>query len=61
VNIKNKYNVGDIVYLVSDSEQRKCQIVRIIVTPLGIMYEISSDFDVVECYEIELSETKDLS
>jgi len=60
VNIKNKYNIGDFVYLVSDSDQKKCQIVRIIITPIGLLYEVSSDFDTSECYEIELSETKDV-
>jgi hypothetical protein len=55
MNIKNKYEIGDPVYLVTDGEQVIGQVIGIIVTPIGIMYNVRFDCEVMEVYDIEIT------
>lgn len=58
LKINNTFSIGQIVYFVTDSDQLDRLIVYIKVTPNGVLYGISSFEEEIECYEIELSDTK---
>lgn len=58
LRINNKFNLGDMVYILSDADQNEYQIIYILVTPIGLIYGVSKGGEVVDCYEIELSATK---
>lgn len=62
MNIKNKFSLGDTVFLVTDPEQMKRLIVGITVLPGGIlMYSCAhADEEVTDHYEMELSDTEDV-
>lgn len=51
----HKFDCGDEVYLISDQEQIKRQVVCVVKTPLGYMYAIRMDGVLVEVYEFELT------
>lgn len=57
--INNKFNIGDRVYLVTDSEQRAYMVLEIYVGVGMLAYKIvNGTCDYVAC-EIELSKDKD--
>ena len=58
LTIKNKFDIGDIVYLVSDGEQYKRQITGIQVNANGLYYVLACNGDESLHFEIEISKTK---
>jgi hypothetical protein len=54
--IDNKFSIGQIVYLVTDSEQLKRIVSRIIVTPTGLVYELNSGVVQSSHYDFEISD-----
>jgi hypothetical protein len=55
MTIKNKYEIGDPVFLVTDPEQVPGQVVYIVVQPIGLMYGVRFDTEVLEVYSMEIS------
>ena len=55
LTIKNKFNIGDFVYLSSDADQYKGLIVFIQINPNGLMYGVSYAGEISLHFEIELS------
>ena len=53
--INNKFNIGDFVYLKHDPEQIRMMITSIKVSPMEIMYMVSSGMNESPFYEMELS------
>lgn len=59
--IEISHDVGDIVYLKTDSEQRERMVTGITIRPIGITYKLScGEYDETTHYEIELTNTKDI-
>ena len=59
--VDNKFDFGDIVYVVTDGEQRPCQITEICVLPSKmIVYVTSRDGLEGRFYDFELSREKDM-
>lgn len=59
IKVQNKYSIGQMVYLVSDPDQLERQVIYIVVSSAGLMYGVRVGVeDPLECYDIELSETK---
>lgn len=58
MNVKNKFNHSQIVYLIHDPEQHERMITQIIITPNGLMYMLSCGDEQSEHYEIEIGEDK---
>lgn len=57
--IDNKFNIGDIVYLKTDMEQRERMVTCISIRPTGISYAISCDTEESWHYDIELSTVRE--
>ena len=56
-----KYNIEDIVYLVTDNEQLQRIILSITVYPNNLfMYEVANGTDISEHYEFELCENENV-
>lgn len=55
MEIKNKFNIGDIVYLVTDGDQKQRMITGINVRDAGIIYAISSGTEETNHFECEIS------
>ena len=55
-----KYNIGQWVYLKTDTEQLKRMVTAILISPNGITYELSCGSETRSFYEIEISEEKDV-
>jgi hypothetical protein len=58
--IENKFNLGDSVYLSTDSDQHKRIVVGICVWPCGIKYELGYGSITTWHHEIEMSIEKDV-
>lgn len=58
MKITSRYNLGDLVYLVTDPEKDRVMIIAITITPNGVIYTVSKGSEQFPCYEIEMSETK---
>lgn len=58
--IENKYNLGDCVYLKTDTEQQMRMVTGINITPGNLLYELSVGDKTSRHYEFELSETEDI-
>jgi ribosomal protein L21E len=56
MNIKNKFSIGQPVYLVTDPEQIPGMVVHITITPIGLIYGVRFDCEVLEVYDNEISE-----
>ena len=61
MTINNKFNIGDIVYLVTDPLQQKRIITGIVVRKTTIMYHMALGNDESGHYDFEISTTKDFS
>ena len=61
ITIKSIYEIGQIFYLVGDPEQKQRVLIKLIATPIGIMYGLDSDDYYDEYYACQISETKDLT
>jgi hypothetical protein len=60
MTIKNLYDIGEILYLKTDPEQREMIVTAIIIRPEGLIkYELRCGTEVSEHYNVELSDTKD--
>ena len=57
---ESKYKLGDVVFLVTESDQNAWQIIQIIITPSGNMYYLSCGTSVYQAYEIEITNEKDV-
>lgn len=53
--IENKYNIGDIVYLKTDKDQKPCQVIGILINSLGTLYDVRIGVDVFTFTDIELT------
>lgn len=60
LTIDNEYNMGDIVYVKTDSEQLPRIVTAIIVTGRDILYECAAFVDISSHYGFELSPEKDI-
>jgi len=61
IKINNKFNIKDIVYLVTDPDQRKWIITYITIHDNNsFLYGVSCGVETTDCYEFELSADKDL-
>lgn len=58
--IDNKYNIGDFVYLNTDTEQKKRLVISISVSPTGIRYCLSCGNNDTWHYDIEISKEIDV-
>ena len=59
ITINNKFKLGSMVYIISDDEQLKRQIISIEVYPDGShSYEVACGERSNYCFEVELSEEK---
>ena len=59
IKIPAEYLIKDFVYLGTDPEQNKRQVIAIIVLPSDLMYRISYNGEDIECYGFELSKEPD--
>lgn len=53
--IDNKFNIGDLVYIVTDTDQNPQQVTQIVVTQSGLVYHISGNSGIQQVYDFELS------
>lgn len=58
--IEIQYDIGDVVYLKTDTEQYERIVVGITIRPIGIVYQLAYEDDESSHYEIEMSDTKDV-
>lgn len=60
MTIKTKFKFGDSVYVKNDSAQIEYLLVGVIQRPGSLSYELSYLGDIIEVYEFEVSDTKDI-
>lgn len=60
MEIKTQFNIGDIVYLKHDFEQKPRMIISLKINPYDQNYELACGIDVSYHYDIELSKEKDI-
>jgi hypothetical protein len=60
LTLKNKYGIGQFVYLVHDPEQVPRMVVFLQINPNGLWYGLSLNGEESTHYEIELSKEKAL-
>ena len=59
--IDNKYEIGDIVYIVTDEDQKKRMVTSIVIYKAGeIVYKIVCGTNYSEHYDFELSDKKNI-
>ncbi len=58
--IENKYEIGEMVFIVTDREQLPRQVTAIKITPGTILYQLACGTMVSDHYEVELSTEKNL-
>lgn len=58
--IENRFNIGDIVYLKTDNEQRERMVYAIHVYPHSIMYALTKGTETSSHYEMEITAEKDV-
>jgi hypothetical protein len=56
--VDNKFQLGDIVYLKTDVDQKSRMITKISVSQQGLLYMVVCGTETTDHYEIELSEEK---
>jgi uncharacterized phosphosugar-binding protein len=59
--IDNKYNIGDIVYIVTDVDQLPCMVTSLEVTSKDVLYHVSRNGLNTVMYDMELSKEKEHS
>lgn len=60
--IDNKYDIADIVYLLTDEEQKKRVVTKISILPEDrLLYELSCGSNASEHYEFEITEEKNIA
>jgi hypothetical protein len=60
MNITTKYDIGSLVYLVTDSEQLDRMITGIKINPSGLVYTLAEGTNETFHYEIELSDKRNI-
>lgn len=55
-----KFKIGQDVYLIADPEQAQLQIVAVVITPNGYEYTVRILGELVDVFDIELSEQKNV-
>lgn len=61
MNIKNKFEIGQEVYIITDREQNKGFVTSIIVRPNNLLvYQVSSSIDISEHYDFEITDSKEI-
>jgi hypothetical protein len=60
MNIQNKYNIGQIVYLTTDPQQYKRIISAIVIHEYGLIYELSVGEETTYHEAFEISLEKDI-
>ena len=60
MKINTTYDIGDLVYLVTDISQKERMVTAITVTVGGHIYVLSCGDDTTEHYEIEITPHKDI-
>lgn len=58
--IENKFEVGDIVYLKTDTEQCDRLVTGLIIRPIGILYYLSLGPSETLHYEMEITDDKNV-
>lgn len=58
--IKNAYEIGQIVFLVTDNDQRRRVVTQIKVTATGIMYNLSCGTYNSDHYDCEITPKEDV-
>lgn len=58
--IDNKFQLGDIVYLKTDSDQKRRMVGKISVSQMGLIYLLMCGTDATEHYEIEITNEKEI-
>lgn len=57
--LQSKYDIGELLYILTDKEQELRQVTSIIFSGEGIVYELSCGTSVSKHYEFELSKEVD--
>ena len=60
MKINTRYDIGDIVYLKTDINQKERMVTAITITIGSHVYSLSCGVDSSEHYEIEITDTKDV-
>lgn len=60
MEIDNKFNIEETVYLITDPEQMLHIVTGIIIRPYGLMYEVSYSGGSMDYYGFELSKERDM-
>lgn len=60
INIDNKYSIGDIVFIQTDTEQLRRVVTSIRVTKMDLIYEVQAGTIVSNHYDFELSYERDI-
>ena len=60
MKIETKYNLGDVVFLITNPDQKERMITAIKMNPGNIVYSLSLGMDESNHYEMEISSTKDV-
>ena len=58
--LNNKYNLWDMVYLITDPDQHQRMVTCIKIQATGLVYELSFGSTGSDHYEKEISETKNI-
>jgi hypothetical protein len=60
ITIKVKFEIGQIVYLATDTEQRPAMVIEYVVSEKEILYTISKDGLTINAYDYQLREERDI-
>ena len=60
MTITLKYEFGDIVYLKTDPDQLERMVTRAIISPNGVLYEVTCGTTASTHYEMEMTEHRDI-
>ena len=60
MNITTKYDIGQLVYLITDSEQLDRMITCIKISPNGLVYTLAQGVNETYHFEIELSSKRNI-
>lgn len=60
MRIETAFDIGEIVFLITDEEQAERMVTRIYVNPNGVCYELSYGMATSTHFEMEMSRSKDI-
>jgi hypothetical protein len=58
--VDNKFSFGQIVYLITDSEQKRRMVTKIYLSPNGVAYQLTCGVNESDHYEFEISDEVDV-